>query len=55
MDARGWKRMLLRGGLVTACLTSTWLVARAVPSQSKLLQLQTQREATVAVDRKSVV
>ena len=40
--------MLLRGGLVTACLTSTWLVARAVPSQSKLLQLQTQREATVA-------
>ena len=51
MDARSWKRMLLRGGLVIAmCLTSTWIVARALPTLSPLqvkAQLQTQREVTV--------
>jgi hypothetical protein len=48
MDARGWKRALLRGGLIIVCLASTWLVARALPLLSRPQQLQTQREATIA-------
>src|SRR4051794_31031765 len=40
---------LFRGSLlVAACLTGSWVVARAVPSRALALQLQTQRDATIA-------
>jgi hypothetical protein len=50
MDARGWKRALLRGGLIIVFISSTWMVARALPPLSGKqlqLQLQSQREAMI--------
>ena len=48
MNARTWKRAVYGGALVAGGITATWVVAHAVNPPSRVAQLQTQRDATIA-------
>jgi hypothetical protein len=48
MDAPRFKRAARGSALVAACLATSWVVARAVPSSPLDALLRTQRDATIA-------